>query len=274
MKDEETFHPSSFILHPFKTMSSPIILLTGASSGIGAATAKQLAGEGYALVLAGRRAERLQQLCDEIRGHTPEAALLPVPTDVRDSAQIEHLVTQAIQTFGRVDVLVNNAGVGETHQAWQPTDAQIDNIMGTNFVAPMQLTRAVMPGMIARGSGSIINVASVASHISTPTSSLYCASKFALRAWNDALRREMHGMGIAVSLVSPGYIRTEMTAEVPLAMPGPEIVAKAISRLIRRPKREVFVPGYYRPLTWLAAISPPLTDAILRRMMAQRMQPE
>lgn len=255
-------------------MSSPIVLLTGASSGIGAATAKQLAGEGYALVLAGRRAERLQQLCDEIRGHMPEAALLPVPTDVRDSAQIEHLVTQAIQTFGRVDVLVNNAGVGETHQAWQPTDAQIDNIMGTNFVAPMQLTRAVMPGMIARGSGSIINVASVASHISTPTSSLYCASKFALRAWNDALRREMHGMGIAVSLVSPGYIRTEMTAEVPLAMPGPEIVAKAISRLIRRPKREVFVPGYYRPLTWLAAISPPLTDAILRRMMAQRMQPE
>lgn len=253
-------------------MSSPIVLLTGASSGIGAATAKQLASEGYAVVLAGRRAERLQQLCDEIRVQTPEAALLAVPTDVRDLAQIEHLVAQAIHTFGRIDVLVNNAGVGETHKAWQATDAQIDNIMGTNFVAPVQLTRAVMPGMIARGQGSIINIASVASHISTPTSSLYCASKFALRAWNDALRREVHGMGIAVSLVSPGYIRTEMTAEVPLAMPGPEVVAKAISGLIRKPKREVYVPGFYRPLRWLAAISPPLTDAILRRAMAQRME--
>ncbi len=181
-------------------------------------------------------------------------------------SDLERLSQQAHDTFGQVDVLINNAGVGETHAAYAASDTQIQLIMGTNFTGPLQLARYVVPGMIARKHGHIINVGSVASHLAMPTSSLYAASKHALKAWNDALRRELRNTGVHVSLVCPGFIRTPMTEGVKAPMPGPEAVAIAISHLLRRPRREVFVPGIYGWLTALTKFSPALTDFVLSRI--------
>jgi short-subunit dehydrogenase len=242
-----------------------VALITGTTSGIGEATALQLAHEGYALVLAGRRADRLNSLSERLSAI--DVRHVTVPTDVRDDAQLANLARVALSQFGQVDVIVNNAGVGESHKAWQVGDNTLQLIMETNFYAPVKLVSLLVPGMVERKSGHVINIGSVASHVSGPNTSLYCASKFALRAWNDALRRELHGTGVKVSLVSPGYIRTEMTADVKFAMPGPEVVAKTISSLIRNPKREKIVPWYYRPLIWISRFSGRFTDYVLIRSL-------
>ena len=245
--------------------TGPVTLITGASSGIGQAVARQLAAEGHWLVLAARRIEKLQQLVGEI-GPTAIA----IQADMQRVSDLEQLARQAQDGFGRVDVLINNAGVGENHVAYAATDAQIQLIMGTNFNAPVQLARYIVPGMVERKRGHIINIGSVASHLAMPTSSLYAASKHALKGWNDALRRELRHTGVHVSLVCPGFIRTPMTAGIKAPMPGPEAVAKVISRLLRHPRREVFVPGIYGWLTALTKLSPALTDFLLARIDRSR----
>ncbi len=241
--------------------SNLVTLVTGASSGIGQATARKLASEGHRLVITARRLDALQQLAT-----TLGSDVLVVQADMQQVGDIERLAQQAHARFGRVDVLVNNAGVGEGHPAYAASDAQINLIIGTNFVAPVQLARYVVPGMIERKRGHVINIGSVASHLAVPTSSLYAASKHALKGWNDALRRELRNTGVQVSLVCPGFIRTPMTTGVKVPMPGPEAVANVISRLIKRPRREVFVPGIYWWMTRLAQLSPPLTDFLLARI--------
>jgi NADP-dependent 3-hydroxy acid dehydrogenase YdfG len=241
-----------------------VILLTGASSGIGAATARELAHRGHRLVLAARRFADLGQLAGAITRGGGQA--LPVPVDLREEAQIGRLVRLTLEHFGQLDVLINNAGVAVTHRAGSPEDAQIELVLGTNLVAPIRLTRAVLPHMLARGAGQIINLGSVAGHISAPGQALYNASKHGLRAWNDTLRRELQGTGVSVSLVSPGFIRTDMTSALRgVPMPGPESVARVIARLIERPRREVVTPAGYHLLIGLTQNWPGLTDRVLRR---------
>lgn len=240
-----------------------VALVTGASSGIGAATALALARRGYALALAARRAPELEQVAGQIT--TGGGVALAVPADLRDDAQVERLVGLSLEHFGRIDVLVNNAGVSTRHRAYAPSDEQIELVLGTNLIAPLKLTRAVLPAMLERRSGHIINIGSVAGHVSATGHALYNASKHALRSWNDTLRREVRRQGIRVSLISPGFIRTPMTTElrfVPKARP--ELVARAVVKLLRRPRRELVVPGYYRPLIWLTRSWPTLADFLLR----------
>jgi short-subunit dehydrogenase len=238
--------------------NSKVALITGASSGIGEATARQLAREGFCVVLAARRAEMLHKLVGEIT--QSNATAYAIPTDLTQPTQIEALAQQALLHCGRVDVLINNAGVGEQAKAYEASDAQIEFIMRTNFTSVVQLTRALMPQMLARDSGHIINISSVSGYISVQGSSIYSASKHALRAWNDGLRRDLRGTGVRVSLVSPGFIRTPMTEGFQAPMPGPEAIANAISRLIQKPKREVIVPAIYRLGVWLEAVAPGLMD--------------
>ena len=249
-----------------KDMSSTsrVGLITGASSGLGEATARQLAREGFTVILAARRAALLNELVSEIT--QANGAAHAIPTDMTQPTQIEALAKQALQQFGRVDVLVNNAGVSEQVQAYEASDEQIEFIMRTNFTSAVQLTRALVPQMLARGSGHVINVASVLGHLAVPMVSLYSASKHALRAWNDSLRRELRSTGVRISLVSPGFIRTAMTEGIRAPMPGPEAVANAISGLIRRPKREVFVPGIYRLTAWAEAVAPGVMDWALTKI--------
>ena len=243
---------------------SKVALITGASSGLGEATAQQLAREGFTVVLAARRAALLDKLASEIT--QANGAAYAIPTDMTQPAQIEALAQQTLQQFGRVDVLVNNAGVGEQVKAYEASDEQIEFIMRTNFTSAVQLTRALVPQMLANSSGHVVNVASVLGHVAVPMVSFYSASKHALRAWNDGLRRELRSTGVRVSLVSPGFIRTAMSEGIRAPMPGPEAVANAISRLIKRPKREVFVPGIYRLAVWAEAVAPGALDWALTKI--------
>ncbi|AGZ45212.1 SDR family NAD(P)-dependent oxidoreductase [Actinoplanes friuliensis] len=229
----------------------PVVIITGASSGIGRAAALRLGRPGTTLVLAARREAELAKVAAEIEAAGGTA--VAVPTDVADPAQITALADRA----GRVDVLINNAGVGGSPSVLTD-DATVTAMVDVNLLAPIRLMRAVIPGMRAAGSGSIINIGSVAGEIGI--SGTYSATKFALRGMNDSVRRELAGTGIGVTLIEPGHIATELTAYRKGRMPGPEIVVDAIEKAIRRPRRRIVVPFRYRLAMAAASALPQVTD--------------
>jgi short-subunit dehydrogenase len=237
-------------------LAGRVALITGASGGIGQATARELARQGASVVLAARRADLLDTLATELSASGVEA--LAVPTDLTDSAQIEPLVERALERFGKIDILVNNAGIGSSRSlAKTPPDA-IRRELEINLVGAILLTRAVLPGMLERRRGAIISIASVAGHVAVEP--IYSATKFGIRGFSHALRRQLRGSGVTVSVVSPGFIRTPMTRGNRLPMPGPEVVARRIAKLVRKPKREVIVPGAYRIAVWVERYLPWLVD--------------
>jgi short-subunit dehydrogenase len=242
----------------------PVALITGASRGIGAATARELARRGYTLALAARSEQALAQLAGELsKGGAPA---LPIPTDLRSVEDVRRLARLALRHFGHIDALVHNAGIGGGGLVVRMADDVAATTIGTNLIAPIELTRALLPPMLERKRGAIVFVGSVAGHIGLPSSAVYGASKFGLRGFAAGLRREVTHRGVGVSIVSPGFIRTEMTrwmdSRIPL--PGPEMVARAIAGVIKRPRREVFVPGYYRLLVWAERLLPGLADVAVR----------
>ncbi|AWN23685.1 short-chain dehydrogenase [Deinococcus irradiatisoli] len=243
----------------------PVALLTGASSGIGAAAARELARRGYALVLAARRVEALGALAAELDPSGRHIAA--VQADVTRAGDRAHLIAQALERFGRIDALINNAGVSIASGPWWD-DPDPLRVLATNLDAPIELTRLVLPAMRARRSGAVVNVASVAGMVAFQ--GMYSASKFGLRGFSLALRRELLGSGVQVSLVSPGFVRTELTARASLPMPGPEIVARAIADVLERPRREVVVPGWYRWPALLDQLAPGLLDGIMPLVRARR----
>jgi short-subunit dehydrogenase len=240
-----------------------VALITGASRGIGAATARELARRGYALVLAARSAGPLAALAAELS--RSGAPALPIPTDLRSMDELHRLARLALAHFGRVDALIHNAGVGGDQPIAQMAQADVAGIIDTNLRAPIELTRVLLPGMLERRRGRIVFVASVVGHVGIPASAIYSASKFGLRGFAHALRREVAQRGIGVTIISPGFIRTDMTRWMgDLPFPGPEIVALAIADALARPRRELFVPRSYRLLVWLEHLLPGLADLALR----------
>lgn len=253
---------------PQKTRQRPlageVAVITGASSGIGAATARELARRGACVVLAARRQEELEAEARAITETGGEA--LVVPTDLSDPAQVALLAERAVAHFGRVDILVNNAGMGYDLPLARMTPEQITHITQINLLSAMQLTRAVLPGMLERRHGAIICVASVAGHIAV--SPIYSATKFGLRGFARSLRRELWGTGVSVSVVSPGFIKTAMT-NFRRSAPGPELIARTIARLVTRPAGEAVRPRYYRAATWVEQFFPWLVDRLIGPWMAK-----
>jgi short-subunit dehydrogenase len=240
------------------------VIITGASSGIGEATARAFIAAGHRVVLAARRSELLEPLAQEL--DPTGTRVLVVPCDVRQHNQLEALIQTARNKFGAVQVLVNNAGVGTDDVTWwdEPIEA-IDWILETNLSAPIYLSRLVLPEMLAAKHGHIINIGSVAGQIAV--SSLYSASKFGLRGMSLSLRRELLRTGVHVSLVSPGYIRTPMTKKAQgLGMPmaEPSVVANAILGLLERPRAEVIVPWWYGLFIGLERLLPFIGDKIVQ----------
>jgi NAD(P)-dependent dehydrogenase (short-subunit alcohol dehydrogenase family) len=237
-------------------LAGQVALITGASGGIGSATARELARQGASMVLAARRADLLDALALELGASGVEA--LSVPTDLTDSAQIERLVERALERFGRIDILVNNAGIGSSRSLAKTAPDAIRRELEVNLVGAILLTRAVLLGMLERRRGAIISIASVAGHVAVEP--LYSATKFGIRGFSYALRRQLRGSGVTVSVVSPGFIRTPMTRGNKLPMPGPEAVAQRVAKLVRKPKREVIIPGIYRIAPWVERHLPWLVD--------------
>jgi short-subunit dehydrogenase len=249
-----------------KPLAGQVAVVTGSSSGIGAATARELALRGARVVLAARRLDKLEEQAQAIVAAGGEAFI--VPTDMTDADDIDALVRRVIDRYGQIDILVNNAGIGWQRSFVATSPEDIVHMVNTNLLGVIRLTHAVLPGMLARRRGAIISVASVAGHVAVDP--LYSATKYGVRGFSLSLQRQLRGSGVSVSAVSPGFIRSELTAGGRRFMPGPAIVARAIADLVAHPRREVVTPGYYRPLVLLEHALPWLGDRLLRPRRTQR----
>jgi NAD(P)-dependent dehydrogenase (short-subunit alcohol dehydrogenase family) len=235
----------------------PVAIVTGASSGIGRATALSLAAKGWLVVIVGRRASNLASLKDQIKAGGGFA--IPVAADLGKLRDIENVVEQARVAGGRIDALLNIAGMGGLNQVMSPDD-DVQAMLATNLLAPIRLMRAVIPIMRAQGGGAIVNVGSVKGEIAI--GGIYSATKYGIRGLTDSVRREIAGTGIHISLVEPGYIATEMTTHRSRRMPGPEIVVRAIESCLTRTRRRVVVPGRYRILIFISNLFPGIIDRL------------
>jgi NADP-dependent 3-hydroxy acid dehydrogenase YdfG len=244
-----------------RSLAGEVAIVTGASSGIGAATARELGRRGAAVVLAARRADALEAQAEAVRAEGGRA--LAVRTDVTDRAQLTLLVDRATATFGRADVLVNNAGVNWSQSLASTSPDDLAGVLEVNLLAAMLLTRAVLPGMLERRHGAVITIGSLSGRVAMEP--LYSATKYGLRGFSLALRRQLAGTGVSVSLVSPGNVRTAMTAHVKAGMPEPEVVAAAVADLVLHPRREIVIPGKHYAITWLEQALPRLADVAYRR---------
>ena len=186
-------------------------LVTGATSGFGLATARALAAEGCHVAITGRRADRLREMAAEIASaHGVEVA--PLRFDVRDLAQVRSALEGAPGLLGRLDILVNNAGLALALDPLQSGDtADWDQMIDTNVKGLLYVSRTVLPGMVERGRGHVVNVGSVAGHQTYAGGAVYSATKYAVRAITDALRYDVLGKGIRVSNVEPGLAETEFS---------------------------------------------------------------
>jgi short-subunit dehydrogenase len=183
---------------------------------------------------------------------------MAIPTDVADSNQVSLLVERTVASFGRVDVLVNNAGAGWLRPLASSSPDEVARLLEVNLLAAMLLTRAVLPGMLERHHGAIISVGSLSGRVAMEP--VYSATKYGLRGFSLALRRQVVGTGVSVSLVSPGNIETAMTEHVAARMPKPELVARTIADLVIHPRREVVVPRRHYAIAWLEQALPKMAD--------------
>jgi NAD(P)-dependent dehydrogenase (short-subunit alcohol dehydrogenase family) len=242
----------------------PVVIVTGASSGIGRTIALRLGRPGTTVVLAARRTDELETAAASITAAGGDAVV--VPTDVRDPAAITALVDRALAVTGRLDALINNAGIGGVESILTEDDL-VTKIVDVNLLAPVRLMRAVVPVMRTQGAGSIVNIGSVAGEIGI--GGMYSATKFALRGMNDSVRRELGGSGIGVTLIEPGFIDTTPDRSRK-RLPGPEIVATAVEKALSRPRRRMVVPVRYRAAIIAANALPALTDRIYAGRAASR----
>ncbi len=264
-----------------KSLNNKVVLITGASHGIGADAARLFAREGCIIVLAARSVDRLNALADQIRIEGGRA--LVVPMDVGDQSQIEAGVKKVMDEEGQIDVLFNNAGLGRLD--WIETldpSVDIDNQIDVNLRGLIQVTRAVLPSMLARRVGTIINMSSVAGLIAPPTYSIYSATKFGVRAFTDSLRREVAHLGIHVSGIYPGPARTQFSEHsgdtaIKRNLKTPdwlymtsEYVARRTVGLALHPRRMLVIPGYYWLAVWFDGMFPGLVDWLLQLGFVKR----
>jgi short-subunit dehydrogenase len=192
-----------------KRFENKVVWITGASSGIGEATAYAFANEGAKLILSARREEELLRVKKATR--LPNADVFILPIDVEKAEEIERKAQQAIQHFGRIDVLFNNAGISQRSSVEETEMAVYQKIMNLNFFGVVALTKAVLPTMRKQKSGHIAVTSSLSGKLATPMRSGYCASKHALHGFFDALRSEVYQDNIGVTLICPGYVRTNIS---------------------------------------------------------------
>jgi NAD(P)-dependent dehydrogenase (short-subunit alcohol dehydrogenase family) len=225
-----------------------VAIVTGASRGIGRATALAMAAAGARVVAAARTADQLQTLAEESQAQTGRPALVSV-TDVGVEADVERMVARAEQAFGRVDVLVNNAGFNARKcKIWEVGTAEWDAMFAVNLRGAFLCCRAVLPGMIARKSGQIINIVSTASQIGLEDMGAYGATKWGLLGLTKSLIKEARPHNIRVTAFSPGGTDTTFRAEARPQYLAPETVAEAIVFVASLPEEAVVHDFVMRPI--------------------------
>lgn len=191
-----------------QNIEGKVVVITGASSGLGEATARLLSEQGATVVLAARRADRIESLASEVNSRGGKA--LAVKTDVTDRNQVRRLVETAVETFGRIDVIINNAGLMQQSPLERFKTDEWDNMIDVNVKGVLYGIAAALPHMQRQKSGHIINVSSVAGHKVTPSGTVYCATKHAVRVISEGLRQEVKPHNIRTTIISPGAVATEL----------------------------------------------------------------
>jgi len=190
-----------------------VALVTGASSGIGEATAEALAAEGASLALAARREDELTDLADRLASEGVET--LVVPTDVTDKEQVENMIETTTEELGRLDIIINNAGVMLLEPVIEADRANFRQMVEVNLLGLMNATHAALPIMEDQGTGHIVNISSVAGRQASANGSGYNATKFGVNGFTEALRQEVNNDGIRTTLIEPGIVDTELQDHIP-----------------------------------------------------------
>ena len=240
-----------------------VVIVTGASSGIGEATARQFAREGAKVVLAARRVDRLQALAQEIAALGTGAEAFVVQADLSKLEDIQSLIKQTLDKYGRIDVLVNNAGFGRLDwlEKLDPT-RDIQSQFDVNVLGVIQTTRQALPVMMKQRSGHIINMCSMAGLVATPTYTIYAACKHAVHGFSEALRREVKPWGIDVSMIYPGGVTTEFgqhagiqrktKATTPKSLLlSADDVGRAVVQLVGNPRAMWILPWAWTFTVWM-----------------------
>ena len=257
------------------TSPKPIAVVTGASSGIGAATAKALARDGWRLVLVARRAERLDELAASIAEAGGEAKAEAL--DAADGPAVMAMAERVRAEWGAPSLVINSAGAGEWRFLEETSVEEIVEMMGAPYLAAANISRAFIEDMMARKQGLFIHVGSPASVMPWPGATAYTASRWALRGLHEALCQDLRGTGVRSSLVYFGEVSSEyfeanpgshehipkLAAPIPLSTP--ERCAEVLLKVVYRPRRVVFYPFALRFMAWLAAITPGTTRWLIAR---------
>lgn len=251
---------------------SKVVIVTGASSGIGYVTAKAFARRGSTVVAVARREPQLQQLMAECTAHAPRSEYLV--GDLGERAVAERVIDHTIAAHGRLDVLVNNAAISKHKQIYHTTADEADYVMRVNFMSCVWTTFAAIPHLLRLGGGTIVNVSSFAAKVAPPREALYAASKAALNSFSEGLWNDLAGSNIHVAVINPGPIDTEiwLKEDEPPGYHGrkypPEIVTDAIFEAIEQRRFELTIPKR-NPMLMTARLLRLLAPALLRFGMAK-----
>lgn len=254
-------------------LENKVVLITGASSGFGEDAAWLFAHEGCKVVLAARRIDRLQMLASRIQDAGGEA--IAIPMDIINADDVKNMVNSVIDLYGQIDILFNNAGIGRV--GWfeeYSMERDIETLINVNLIGTMRVTRAVLPHMLSRRQGHIINMISIAGFVSAPLISSYSASKFGLRAFTDSIRREVAPLGIKVSGIYPGFAKTEfgqhigsneaygsIRDKINLHMSSAYVASRVLD-LAKRPRRKLIIPWWANIVAAFVTLFPTLVDWI------------
>lgn len=252
-----------------------VVIVTGASSGIGQVLVSTLVDQGAHVVLAARSEAKLDEIAQTLPGNN-----LVVPTDVTKEPDVKTLVDKTIQTYGRIDYLINNAGYGVFAAVVDADVHDFRGMMDVNYFGTVLCTKYVLPHMLKANKGHIINMASVAGKIATAKSAAYAASKFAVIGFTDSLRLELNGTGIEVTTICPGPVETpffdradadgQYVAKVKSFMIKPEEVVCAVLKTAEKPQAEIILPNLMKVVVRLSQSFPNLVRKVGRRWMNQK----
>lgn len=256
--------------------NNKVVWITGASSGIGEALTYALHEQGAKLIISSRRRKALEEVRERCGDATDNICVLPL--DLAETGSLEAKAQEAAGVFGAIDFLFNNGGISQRSLALDTDPAVMRKVMEVNFFGTVMLTRAVLPGMIEQGSGRIVVTSSVMGKFGTRLRSTYAASKHALHGWFDSLRQEMYEHNIGVTLVCPGYVKTNVTLN---ALTGegdklgemgkgqqngmpPRECAEQILAGLRKGKDELYIGGKEVWGVYLKRLAPRLLNRVLR----------
>lgn len=252
-------------------LANQVVLITGASSGIGRCLAFDFARRGATVIGCGRSQERLERTLSELQRASPSSAM--IRCDVGDRENVQSMVDKVLADFGKIDILINNAGVGMRKPFAETSLDAIEEILRINYLGMVYCTHAVLPAMLAQRSGHIVNVSSVAGHMGILNMAGYCASKFAMNGFSESLYHELKPHGIQVAVVCPGPVRTDFNrtfaGTLPKAPSGliidPEVVSGKVFRAMEKRRFGITTPRSLELLCRFKGMAPGLFRFLAHR---------